>query len=225
MPAAPSTPPRPDHAGERRLAPHRLAASGRRSRAHRRPPETRRPPQLPRDAAQGRRDAVRLERHRPGRSIEPESGRTVWTQEVAPGDLEGPGASRTLAYWRGDGGARVFAVRGALSLRARPAQREARHHVRHRRPGQSGGRPGRRHLPVERAWPARRPRRRHHRRPGLDRRRHAGTHPARRRPRLRRAFGRAAVDLPRRAAGGRARHRQLGARAPGKTPAAPRRGT
>ena len=46
-------------------------------------------------------------------AIEPESGRTVWTQEVAPGDLEGPGASRTLAYWRGDGGARVFAVRGA----------------------------------------------------------------------------------------------------------------
>jgi quinoprotein glucose dehydrogenase len=45
--------------------------------------------------------------------IEPETGRTVWTQEVASGELEGPGASRTLAYWRGDGGARVFAVRGA----------------------------------------------------------------------------------------------------------------
>jgi quinoprotein glucose dehydrogenase len=46
-------------------------------------------------------------------AFEPESGRTVWTQEVAAGDLEGPGASRNLAYWRGDGGARVFAVRGA----------------------------------------------------------------------------------------------------------------
>ncbi len=45
--------------------------------------------------------------------IEPETGRTVWTQEVRPGELEGPGASRTLGYWRGDGSARVFAVRGA----------------------------------------------------------------------------------------------------------------
>jgi quinoprotein glucose dehydrogenase len=45
-------------------------------------------------------------------AIEPESGRTVWTQEVPAGELEGPGASRTLAYWRGDGGARLFAVRG-----------------------------------------------------------------------------------------------------------------
>ena len=45
-------------------------------------------------------------------AIEPESGRTVWTQEVPRADLEGPGASRTLAYWRGDDGARVFAVRG-----------------------------------------------------------------------------------------------------------------
>jgi quinoprotein glucose dehydrogenase len=46
--------------------------------------------------------------------IEPETGRTVWTQEVAADDLEGPGASRNLAYWRGDGAARVFAVRGAF---------------------------------------------------------------------------------------------------------------
>jgi quinoprotein glucose dehydrogenase len=44
-------------------------------------------------------------------AIEPETGRTVWTQEVAAGDLEGAGASRTLAYWRSDGGARLFVVR------------------------------------------------------------------------------------------------------------------
>lgn len=46
--------------------------------------------------------------------IEPETGRTVWTQDVPAGDLDGPGASRNLAHWRGDGASRVFAVRGAF---------------------------------------------------------------------------------------------------------------
>ncbi len=45
-------------------------------------------------------------------AFDPATGRTVWSQAVAPDDLAGAGASRNLAWWRGDAAARIFNVRG-----------------------------------------------------------------------------------------------------------------
>lgn len=45
-------------------------------------------------------------------AFDPGSGATLWAQAVEAEDLSGAGASRTLAYWRGPQGARVFNVRG-----------------------------------------------------------------------------------------------------------------
>jgi len=46
-------------------------------------------------------------------AFDPATGRTVWMQQVTASDLEGPGASRNVAYWSDDDGtARVFNVRG-----------------------------------------------------------------------------------------------------------------
>ena len=220
---------RPDYAGQRRIPAHRVApAGGRSGDAGRAIPKLVVPRQLPRDAAQGRRPALRLERASawPRRSTRRPAG-PCGRRRSTPTTWRAPGPAATSPTGRGAGGARVFNVRGRYLHAARRAQRQASSTASviggtrrsHRRPRRQDHQ-----LPLGRARPARGRRRRRHRRPGLDRQRQPDRPPARRRPRLRRAHRRGCAGPSTSCRATASPASRPGNASRGRTPAAPRRG-
>ena len=157
-------------------------------------------------------------------ALDPTTGKTLWYDRLPPrAGRAGPGARRghaeprLLDRWQAT---RASSPTSAQSRRAQRQDRKALRRLRRQRPGRSdeGLRASDHRLALEQRT-ARRQGRRHRRRRPLARHRHpqrtrarAEGDAARRRARLRRANGQAAVDVPRRAAQGRAGQRDVARR-------------
>ena len=105
---------RSDRQDQRRLVEDRVAPSRRRSGAARRRRGRHHLEQLPIHAGHRRRSVLRLECHRPGRSVRPEDGQDDLDAGAAverPRRLRGT-ASRGVAVWQSGAERRVLAVRG-----------------------------------------------------------------------------------------------------------------